>query len=121
MCHELCSALGGYDVVNRDPGDRLPVALGLAIPHLRLVFDDDDLWAPTLLDHATHDLCAVDQRAALPDAVLVGHQQNLGELDGLALFDRELLDLNRLARLDAMLLAAGLDNCERHPCFLCLF
>jgi len=55
----------------------------------------------------------------MPHAIIVGHEQNIGQLDRLAFLYRKLFNVDYLARLDAMLLATCLDNCEGHPFVLC--
>src|SRR5450759_5836030 len=93
----------------------------LAVTNLGLVLKNDDLFTASLLDHTSDDLCAVNQRPALSKTTVIRHEQYVSQLDGLTFLIRKLLDLDDLTRLDAVLLAASLYDCERHPTFLRLW
>ena len=78
---------------------------------LGLVLEDDDLVAPVLAyDVGAHD-GAVHERAADGCLVAVGDEQDALEVDGLAGLDLQALDLDLVAELDAVLLAARFDDC----------
>ena len=78
---------------------------------LGLVLEDDDLLAALLAQHLGGDRGAVDERLADGGGVAVGDEQDSVEGDGVAGADVQPIDLDLRAELDAVLLAAGFDDC----------
>jgi hypothetical protein len=99
----------------RDPGDLdqvvlLAVTPALPLVRLVLVGEAPDLLALGLADDLGGDRRALELSRAGEDGVAVD-QQHRPQLHRLLGVDVEPLDLERLALLDAVLLAAGVDDC----------
>ena len=75
-----------------------------------LELEDDDLLAATLLDDLAEDLGTRNEGAAELGGV-AAEEENFVERDLVASGAFELLDFDEIARGDAVLLAAGADNC----------
>ena len=82
------------------------------------LLEGDDLGAARLLDQLASDRRAGDGWCADFGRRAVDEHQDLLESDDLTGIALELLDRNRIPGSDAVLLAAGLDDCE-HRCLPC--
>ena len=82
-----------------------------AAARLGSVLEDDDLLAAILAHDIGRHAGAVDGRATDGRLVAVGHEQDARELDRLARLRVEPIDGQLGAQLDAILLAAALDDC----------
>lgn len=74
-------------------------------------FDHLDLRRAAVAGHLGGDTPSFHMRRADMGFLLVCHQQNAVEFDLVARFARESLHPDDVARLDAVLLAAGFDDC----------
>src|SRR4029079_14592063 len=77
--------------------------------------EGDDLGAAALLQNLGGHGGAGNGRLAERDRVAADHQ-NLAELDDLAGIALDLLDLDHILGGNAVLLAAGTDDCEHRSC-----
>src|SRR5688500_13607236 len=84
----------------------------IVLPALHL--EDDDLFAAAVTDDFARDHRAREDRHAGLDVLAVVAEKHFVELDLAALFTGERGDLVGAARLDTVLLAAGLDDRVRH-------
>src|SRR5581483_1636046 len=96
-------------------GERLAVAGLAAVALAAAILVDEQLGPAAVGDHLRGDLGAFQRRLADLHVLTVGDQEHLAERDRAAGVDRlavvlELLDVDRLARLDPVLLAA----CRNH-------
>src|SRR5271168_3322206 len=117
LCAICCSYLalrivGAFDVGDAQHGLLLAVALLAPVIVPSLLFEDDDLGCPCLLDHGGAYQRAVKKRGPGRNLRAFADHQHLAELDrgaglGWELFDREDVALGALE-----LLAAGADDCE---------
>ena len=105
------AATGEGDVRDAQPGQVGAGALLDAGARLGLVLEDDDLVAALLAQHLRRDAGAIDERASDRRGVAVGDEQDAIERDGVAGLDVQPIDLDLSAELDAVLLAAGFDDC----------
>src|SRR4051812_26106787 len=90
-----------------------------AVPHLRLVLEDNQLLALALLNHLAEDFGAFDERVTqLRRAIIAGEHQHPPELDLVPNRAVEPLDLDDVSRLDLVLLPACLEDRvhDGHPC-----
>src|SRR4051812_36270790 len=110
----LCAiAASASDVRDADAGELLPGAGAPLVPALGLELEHAQLRAALVADHlGLHRGLADGLRVEL--GVAVAGQQQRRQLDGRADVAGEPLDQQRLTRLDAVLLAAGLDDCVGH-------
>ncbi len=97
------------DLADLEPGQFGAVALTLAVAVLGLVLEDLDLLAALVVDDLGLDLDLLE-RARVEHHVVVGAQHHGAQGDLGALVIGELVDEQGLALLDAVLLAAGLDD-----------
>src|SRR5262245_63523648 len=82
------------------------------------LLEGDHLGPAALLDHLGGHRGALDRRG--PDrGRIAAHHQHLAELDDLARLAFDLLDLQEVLGGDAVLLPAGLDDCEHRSCPSC--
>src|SRR5215469_11244036 len=97
-----------------DPQHGLVLAMTLLAPIIlpSLLFEDDDLGRPGLLDDGRADRGAGQQRRPRRDRRPVPDHQHLGELDDRTRFAGELLDRDDIVLGDPVLLAAGPDHSE---------
>src|SRR5256885_13437457 len=108
--------LGGLGAAGEDLGD-LYQGIFLAMPALPTrvlaapLLEGDHLGTAALLDHRCSNGSPDDRRGAKRDGV-AAHHQHLVELDDLAGLAVDLLDLELVVGGDAVLLPAGLDDCE---------
>jgi hypothetical protein len=93
-------------------------ALALRILAATLL-ERDDFGATRLSDDFADDLCSSDQWGAELDIVSVGEHQHVGESDFLAGFAGKRHNYNFFIGDNAILLAAGFDDCEHR--FLSVF
>src|SRR5258706_7451596 len=107
VCHDLPLD----DVVDADLGVRLPVALRLLMVLAAAQLEDLHLVAAAVREHGRLDLGAGNERRADLDAVALADEQYLVEGNGGADLGRDRFDTELLAGGDAILLAAGLDDC----------
>jgi hypothetical protein len=75
------------------------------------VFEGDELLAAIPAQHLGADRCAIDDGLADRGRVAVGDEKDAVERDRVTGLDVEQLHLELRADLDAVLLAAGLDDC----------
>src|SRR5690606_16099434 len=112
----LPSRVSAPDLLDDHFRVRLAMALLLAVVLLGLVFEDDDFPALAVLLHPGRHAGALhDGRAGL-EAVIPGDGEHAVEGDRLAFFGRQLLDVEHVAFLHAVLLAAGFDDCVHVAC-----
>src|SRR6516162_234937 len=120
LCAISCSSLGRQSrptVSASDIGDAQNGLL-LAMPFLAavvvppLLFEDDDLGRPRLLDDGSGDRRAVEKRGAGLDLGSFADHQHLAELDYGAGLGRQPLDRDDVVFGDLVLFAAGADDCE---------
>src|SRR5689334_8494574 len=114
VCHGL---LPLENVVDADLGVRLPMALGFLVVLAPAQLEDAHLVAATLGEHGRLDLRARDERRAELHAVAVADEQDFLEGDRGADVGGKALDADLRAGLDAILFAAGLDNCVHSLAF----
>lgn len=108
-------ALDG-DLADRDLGVRLTMTLTLAVTLLGVVLEDADFLALAVLDDLGLHGSALHHGGAEGGLLAVDDGQDLVELDGVAGFLVQLLDVDHVALSDLVLLAAGHDDCV-HLCF----
>src|SRR5438105_11511393 len=77
-----------------------------------LLFEDDDLGRPRLLDHGGADRGAIQKGGAGRHLRAFADHQHLAQLDRGAGLDRQPLDRDDVVLGDLVLLAAGADDCE---------
>ena len=92
------------------------MAVALPFTDLGAIASDDDLGLAANLGDGGLDLCLGDIRGADSCIFAIINEKNLVEDDLIAFFvgTRELLNRNRVALGDVVLLAAGLDDCKFH-------
>src|SRR5581483_1440855 len=115
-CLDLC--LGGrrrlasfQDVADRQAGERLAVSATPAVTGLVLVLEDHHFGVATLVQDLCHHASALHQRLAGQNAAVVGEHEHVGHLDGGADLRGQLLHLDDLLWLDAVLLTATTNYC----------
>src|SRR3954470_21394615 len=81
-----------------------------AIPLLRLVLEDDDLFAAEVIVNVGRDGRAFDNRHPDASGSVTTEQQHAIDRDLFASLGGEPLDRNAVADADAILLPAGLDD-----------
>src|SRR5204863_6197894 len=113
VCH---SELTLDDVVDADLGIRLPMSLGFLVVLAPAQLEDAHLVAAAVADDRRLDERARDERRADLDAVARAHEEHLVERNIGADFGSERLDAELRPGLDAILLAAGLDDCVHCCC-----
>ena len=90
------------------------MANGLMIALAALHLESDFLLAANMLDHFGFNGGIGDRRRAKGHfSILVDHEHAV-KSERLAGFDRQALDLERVARADAILFASGFNNAVRH-------
>src|SRR5262249_29443636 len=94
-----------------DQGEFLPMAAPAPRILAAALLERDDLGAAALLDHLGSDRCAGDRRGAKRHGV-AADDQHLTDADDLTGLARDLLDLEQVLGGNAVLLTAGLDDCE---------
>src|SRR5688572_21489947 len=116
MSHDEPFRTSERDVLDAHPQQVLPVAARAAVALAALLLEHHQLGAAHLVDHHPGDRRAVDRRTAHPHAALAVHHEHSVESDLLHLLaaHRLDLDLDHVAALDPVLLAATLDDRE-HP------
>src|SRR5215471_10920687 len=77
-----------------------------------LLFEDDDLVRPPLLDDGGANRSTVEQRRTSRHFDAFADHQHFGELDRRAGLGCKLLDRNNIVLCDFVLLAASTDHCE---------
>ena len=87
------------------------MALTLAVTLLGVVLEDADLLALAVLDDGSLHGSALHNGGAEGGLFAVDDGQDLVELDGVAGFLVQLLDVDHVALSDLVLLAAGHDDC----------
>ena len=106
--------LSGVDRFDLNLGVRLSMTLRSAVAFFRLHLIDTDLGGLAVL----HDVCAdgraLDHRLAEYNVFAVDHSQNLVKLDTVARSRVELFDEYDVALGNAVLLAAGHNDCMLH-------
>ncbi len=86
------------------------MAVRAAIALTTDLLEDLDLLALAGLDQRGCDSGAVDQRSADRNTLVAAQHEDFTEIDGSASVAVDLLDNNHIARLDPVLLSAGLDH-----------
>ena len=114
-------AESGVDRFDLNLGIGLSVALSLAIAFFRLHLVDADLLAAAVLHHIGGNDCAVHGGSAENGVFTVNNGQNLVKLYCVAGLYVQLLNEDDVALRNAVLLAAGFDNCVLHACFILSF
>lgn len=105
-----------HDLLDRQAGVGLAVPRLRPLPRLRLVLEYRHLGAAALADHLRRYLRAGHSRAAHRHPGTVGEEEDIRQLDLIALIGIETLDLNDRAFFDAVLLtAAAYDRVNRTP------
>src|SRR5438477_5243428 len=117
LCAICCSCLALRAGRASDIGDAqygLQLAMSLLAPVIvpPLLFEDDDLGRPRLLDHGGADRGAIQKRGAGRDLRAFADHQHLAELDRGAGLRRQPFDRDDVVLGDLVLLAAGADDCE---------
>ena len=104
------------NLFNNNLGVRLSVAAdGLGVL-LRAILEDDDLLGLAVLQHLGFDRSACHHGSAELRVLAVHDCQHLIEGYGCVSLGAELLDIDDVAFLDAVLLATGNDNCLHSVC-----
>src|SRR5690606_15767351 len=111
LCAIVQILQSGLDAGDLHGSKPLAVALLLAMMLAAAEFDDTNLVVTTLFNHFSGHLGTADQRLANSDLVTVCNQQHFVEVNAFASADFQLLDFQRVAFFNAILLAIGLDNC----------
>jgi hypothetical protein len=113
MSHCILSspASAERDVVDTDFGEALTMSLLFRVVLPATELEDDDLLAEPVLDDLRGHRGALQHRNAGFDVRAVGAKEDFVELDLRASIAEHRRDAERLARLGAELLAAGLDDC----------
>src|SRR5690606_23491385 len=111
LCAIVQILQSGLDAGDLHGSKPLAVALLLAMMLAAAEFDDTNLVVTTLFNHFSGHLGTADQRLANSDLVTVCNQQHFVEVNAFAGADFQLLDFQRVAFFNAILLATGLDNC----------
>src|SRR5262245_4799335 len=75
------------------------------------LLESDDLRAPFLFEHLADHLGTVEERRSEARHAIAADHQHFGELDLCARIARHLLDVEHSIGSNAILLAAGLDDC----------
>ena len=88
-------------------------ALGLVETLAALELEGNALGSAMLLDHLGGDTGAIDERGTQLDAAAFTDHEDV-ESEGRIDFGVELLDVDLVALLDAVLFTAGFDDCVRH-------
>jgi hypothetical protein len=101
----------GQDLGDPDLRQVLAVTHGAAVMLAPLLLEDLDLVAARLLDEFGGHDGAGDDRGADLESGVAGEHQHLVELEDVAGLAGQAFDLEHVVRLDAVLLAAGLDDC----------
>src|ERR671910_251517 len=97
----------GVDRRDRDPRQRLAMTGATPVPLLRLVFEDDDFRSAILLLNLCLNGCTgQERRADLCRPITADHKYSI-EGDVGTRLDRQLLDRERIADRNAVLLTAG--------------
>src|SRR5229473_2054568 len=105
----LCAV--GQDLGHAQQGEFLPVAALAARILAASLLEGDDLRPAPLLQDLGGDRGAGNRRRAERD-VVAAHHQDFAELDDLAGVGLDLVDLDDVLGGNAVLLAAGSDDCE---------
>jgi len=82
-----------------------------AVTCLGPVLEDNDLLAASLAQDLGGDAGAVDDRLADNGRLAVSNEQDAAEVDRVTRRSGQLVDLELGAQFDAILLAAGFDDC----------
>ena len=90
------------------------MADGAEVALAALELEGDDLLVLELGDDFSRDASSGDMGCSKGDLVAVDDEQNIAEGSFCAGFDSELLDIEDVSFGDAVLLAAGLDDCVGH-------
>ena len=118
-----CSTSGGLrlraeaDAFDLHPCQFASMPDGPVVTFTPLIFERDDFFVFPLLDNLGRDLRAGDQRISVRHVFPVGKHQDLAERGGLSWIDIQKIDIDRVAFRDAILAAAGVDNCVSHKRF----
>ena len=87
---------------------------GAMIAFAALELEGDDLLILVLIDDLSLDRGSRNMRCTKGDLVAVYDEEDIAESGLFAGFDSELLDTQDVSLGDAVLLAAGLDDCVGH-------
>ena len=87
---------------------------GAVITFAALEFEGDDLLILELGNHFGLHSCSGHEWCAEGDLVAINDEQDIAEGCFCAGFDSELFDIQDVSLGDAVLLAAGLDDCVGH-------
>src|SRR4029079_15055359 len=113
MCHLKC-LLSERDVADLHFREALTVTLLLRVVLTSLHLEDDDLLVPAVLDDLARDGRSLERRNTHERLVAIGAEDHVIEGDLGPSFARKAWNSNCLARLSAVLLATGADNCVSH-------
>jgi hypothetical protein len=118
-----CSTSGGLrlraeaDAFDLHPRQFASMPDGPVVTFTPFIFERDDFFVFPLLDNLGRDLGAGDQRISVHHVFPIGKHQDLAERGGLSRIDIQKIDINCVAFRDAILPAAGVDNCVSHKRF----
>src|SRR4029079_430802 len=113
MCHLKC-LLSERDVADLDFSEALTVTLLLRVVLTSLHLEDDDLLVPAVLDDLAGNGRTLERRNADESLVAIGAEDHVVERDLGSRVARKAWNSNCLARLGAILLATGADDCVSH-------
>ena len=107
--------LGGYlcDRVDFDRGECAAIAFGFVEALTTLELEGDAFLAAVVVEHGCLDACAVYDGCANLDVSAFADDERC-ELEHGALIEVEILDIEFVALLDAVLFTAGFDHCVGH-------
>src|SRR5690606_32400808 len=111
----LCAIASDLETGDLHRGEGLPVPALAAVLLAPTKLEDDELLAPPLLDDlALHEGAADRGLANLGGAVVADGQEHLAKLHLVTGVALELLDADRVALGDPILLTTGSNNCSCH-------
>src|SRR5215469_8806592 len=109
-----CSSCSGVDARDLDFGEMLTMSLLLLVVLAAAELDDADLVGTAVLAHGGTDSGTGHGRGTNGDRLTSAHQEDLVEGEGCAFVGVQQLHAQDVALLNAVLLAAGLDDCVTH-------
>src|SRR3954452_13644249 len=110
----LLLGIAGADFRNLHASQFPTVADRAVIAFPAAIFESDDLLVLALLDDFTCDRRTLDERGAVGQVLAISEQQNIREDTFFTDFSIQEVHVDDVTFCDAMLSAAGFDNCECH-------